>query len=41
VERIAAFLDGYLHLVEAHLDVLLAAETARPAARFHIGCPGR
>jgi len=37
VERIAAFLDGYIHLVEAHLDVLLAAETARPAARFHIG----
>jgi len=37
VERIAAFLDGYLHLIEAHLDVLLAAETARPAARFHIG----
>ena len=37
LERLAAFLDGYLHLVEAHLDVLRAAETARPAARFHIG----
>ena len=36
-ERIAAFLDGYLRLVEAHLDVLLAAETARPGARFEIG----
>jgi AcrR family transcriptional regulator len=37
VERIAAFLDGYLQLVEVHLEVLLAAETAHPAARFHIG----
>lgn len=37
VARITAFLDGYLQLVEAHIDVLLAAETARPAARFHIG----
>lgn len=36
-ERIAAFLDGYLLLVETHLDVLLAAETARPGARFRIG----
>ena len=36
-ERIPAFLDGYLRLVEAHLDVLLAAETARPGARFEIG----
>jgi AcrR family transcriptional regulator len=36
-ERIAAFLDGYLRLVETHLDVLLAAETARPGARFEIG----
>jgi AcrR family transcriptional regulator len=38
--RIVAFLDGYLALVEAHLEVLLAAESARPAARFHIGAYG-
>jgi len=36
-ERIAAFLDGYLCLVEIHLDVLLAAETARPGARLQVG----
>lgn len=35
--RIVAFLDGYLQLIEAHLELLLAAETARPAARFQIG----
>lgn len=37
VARIAAFLDGYLDLVTTHLDILLAAETARPGARFEIG----
>ena len=37
VERIAAFLDGYLSLVEDDLDVLLAAETAQPGARFAVG----
>jgi len=36
-ERIAAFLDGYLDLVTTHLDLLVAAETARPAARFEVG----
>ncbi len=35
--RIADFLDGYLGLVEAHLDVLAAAESARPGARFAVG----
>ncbi len=37
MERIAAFLDGYLRLVEDHHDVLLAAESARPGARFEVG----
>lgn len=36
-KQIAAFLDGYLHLVESHLDVLLTAETARMGARLQIG----
>jgi AcrR family transcriptional regulator len=37
VERIAAFLDGFLSLLEEDLDVLLAAETAQPGARFASG----
>jgi AcrR family transcriptional regulator len=37
VARIAAFLDGFLRLVEDNLDILLAAQTAQPGARFASG----
>lgn len=37
VARIAAFVEGFLHLVEENLDVLLAAQTAQPGARFASG----
>lgn len=37
VARIAAFVDGFLRLVDDNLDVLLAAQTAQPGARFASG----
>jgi AcrR family transcriptional regulator len=39
-ERIAAFLNGFLQLVEDNLDVLLAAQTAHSGARFMSGAYG-
>jgi AcrR family transcriptional regulator len=37
IERIKAFLAGYLELVEAHLPALLVAEASAPGARLGTG----